>query len=340
MRPTQRSLPEAGSLDGRTEFQAQGGIVAVVALSTMWAQQKRFRGHMDAFARIAAAAGYTSIEPSHSTDMEGLDSLIDGGLLPLSSLHAPAPRERDARGRWNGDLNLAALDDDERVAALAATRGTIDYARRAGAAAVVLHLGGCGNRPIEEEARLRALFASGKSDTDEAARLRVLARATRERLARQHLPLARQSLELLAEYAERAGVSLGLENRLHYHEIPRWDEVPDLLAPYPSRLAGYWHDVGHAEVLHRLGLVDRSLWLSTNGARTIGSHLHDVAGIVDHRAPGEGDVRWDYIVAGLPPDAMHTVEINQHSPQPLLARGRRYLEDQGVLRPPNRPIPG
>jgi len=311
--------------------------MTAVALSTMWAQQERFRGHMDDFVQIAARAGYDAIEPSHSTDAGGLNRLIDYGMLPLSSLHAPAPRERDSGGRWNTDLNLAALDAGERDAAVAASCRTIDYAKRAGAGAVVLHLGGCGDAPFHEEARLRALFEAGVLAGEEADGLRLSARAVRARLAEQHLPYARQSLERLAEYAERAGIALGIENRLHYHEIPSWDEISDLLAPYPARLAGYWHDVGHAEVLHRLGLTDRSLWLSASGDRVIGSHLHDVSGIVDHRPPGQGDVRWEDIAAVLPANAMRTVEINQHSLESALADGRRVLVEHGVVPKPPAP---
>jgi sugar phosphate isomerase/epimerase len=304
------------------------------ALSTMWAQQERFRGHMDDFARIAEAAGFTAIEPSHSTDTEGLETLIASGVLPLASLHAPTPRERDARGRWNGDLNLAALDEEERMAAITATCRTIDYAARTGARAVVVHLGACGSGLLQAERRLRSLYQAGQREGDAFTAQRSEAETRRAALAEAHLPLARRSLEQLAAYAAHAGVAIGLENRLHYHEIPRYDEVPDLVRPYPVDLVGYWHDVGHAEVQHRLGLVDRRLWLDTNGPRTIGSHLHDVAGIADHRVPGQGDVNWDYIRLGLPSQALRTFEINQTAPEPLLAEALQLLLQQAVVPDP------
>jgi sugar phosphate isomerase/epimerase len=310
------------------------------ALSTMWAQQERFRGHMDDFARIAAAAGYTAIEPSHSTDTEGLERLITCAILPIASLHAPTPRERNFRGRWNGDLNLAALDEGERTAAVVATCKTIDYAARLGARAVVVHLGACGNGLLPAERRLRTLYQSGQREGNEFAAQRTSASENRAVLAEAHLPVARRSLEELANYAARAGVAIGLENRLHYHEIPRYDEVPDLIGPYPADLVGYWHDVGHAEVQHRLGLVDRNLWLDTNGLRTIGSHLHDVAGLVDHRAPGQGDVEWDYIRDGLPPQALRTFEIKQTAPEPLLAEALLLLLEHSVVPAPSATASG
>ncbi|MGI8550921.1 MAG: sugar phosphate isomerase/epimerase family protein [Dehalococcoidia bacterium] len=301
------------------------------ALSTMWAQQERFRGHMDEFARIAMAAGYTAIEPSHSTEPEGLEALLESAILPFHSIHAPAPKQRDGNGRWNGDLNLAALDEAERAAAVAHHRRTIDYASRAGAKAVVVHLGGCGSNLLDAERRLRSLYQSGERGGDQFERLREEAERARGALIVKYLPLAQRSLDELVNYAAKVGVAIGLENRLHYHEIPQVDEVAGLIAPYPLGAVGYWHDVGHAEVQDRLGLVDREEWLRTNGQRTIGAHLHDVAGILDHRAPGEGDVSWGYIAAGLPPEALRTFEINQHAPEALLSEGRRLLIEQGVV---------
>jgi sugar phosphate isomerase/epimerase len=312
-----------------------------IALSTMWAQQDRFRGHMDEFARIAAAAGYTAIEPSHSADAEALEQLIASSILPLQSIHAPAPRARDARGRWNGDLNLAATDEEERAAAVAATRETIDYARRCGARAVVVHLGGCGRGLLGAEQRLRSLYQSGEREGERFTQLRAEAERARGELVPSYLPRAEQSLAELAEYAAASGVAIGLENRLHYHEIPQVHEVASLIAPYQRDLVGYWHDVGHAEVQHRLGLVDRERWLREHGPRTIGAHLHDVAGILDHRAPGEGDVQWGYIATGLPAGALRTFEINQHTPEPLLASGLRLLIERGVvLEPASAPMRG
>lgn len=302
-----------------------------IALSTMWAQQDRFRDHMDEFARIAASAGYTAIEASHSTDIDGLEALITRGSLPLQSLHAPTPLEKGESGRWNVDLNLASLDEEERQAAVKHSLRTIDYARHVGAKTVVVHLGECGLGLLEPERLLRAHYQAGGRAGTAIERLRVEAITARVTLATAYLPQAARSLSDLAEHASLAGVALGLETRLAYHEIPQIAELAVLMAPYPAALVGYWHDVGHAEVQHRLGLVDRNSWLATHGTRTIGAHLHDVIGITDHRAPGQGDVRWDPIAAGLPSSALRTFEINQHVPELLLGPALRYLFDRGVV---------
>src|SRR5262249_23706601 len=123
----------------------------------------------------------------------------------------------------------------------------------------------------------------------------------------------------------------GIENRVWYHEIPLPGEAAALLAEHEPALVGYWHDVGHAEVLHRLGLAPLREWFSLLGGRIIGCHLHDMAGIVDHRAPGAGDVAWPSLARALAPAKVRTFEINQTQPQNSLALALAQLRHKGVV---------
>ena len=76
----------------------------------------------------------------------------------------------------------------------------------------------------------------------------------------------------------------GIENRLHYHEIPLPAEGAWLFADYAPELVGYWHDVGHAEVQARLGYVDKRAWLDALGPRMFALTLEGLqTGI-----PGDG----------------------------------------------------
>jgi sugar phosphate isomerase/epimerase len=63
----------------------------------------------------------------------------------------------------------------------------------------------------------------------------------------------------------------------------------------------------------------------------IGAHLHDVAGLLDHRAPGNGSLDWAYVAAAIPPDALSVLEINQHEPDNLVAAAIGYLRTRNVL---------
>ena len=297
----------------------------------MWAQQPRFETDIALFRRLVASFGFDAIEVSHSTDEAGLDVLMGEGEIPLSSLHAPTPRRALADGRPNGDANLASLDADERRLAIAETRRTIDFAGRARLPKIVVHLGGVGNYMSEQERALRRLVEAGETGIERLESARHDLRVYRAAGIDPHLDAARRSLNELVEYAAPRGIALGLESRLHYHELPHPDEALYLLSDYDNSVAGYWHDVGHCEVQARLGMIDRGAWFPKLTARTIGSHLHDVSGIVDHRAPGNGDVDWSYIATGLPPDALRVFEIDQRQPDDAVVASIAYLRDRNVV---------
>ncbi len=298
------------------------------SLSTMWAQQDRF-DDMHTFAEAAKSLGYDAIEVSHATPTEQFERLLDGSGATLSSIHAPAPLVK-IDGKRNSSLNLAALDD-ERDKAIEFTKGSIDHAANAGAGYVVVHLGGIGSKMLDSESKQRKLFDSGTREGPEVDALRRETLERRAELAPPWLEKAGESLAVLAAYAKERGVAIGLENRLHYHEFPLPQEALELCADYPADLVGYWHDVGHAEVQARLGYVDKRAWLDTLKERTLGSHLHDVDGIGDHRAPGNGDVEWDYIAEGLPTAALRVFEINQHQPDEDVAGAIAFLRERGVI---------
>jgi sugar phosphate isomerase/epimerase len=299
-----------------------------IALSTMWAQQDRFASNPRAFAEAARDLGFTHIEISYVMPPDAVAILALGDVLPVSSLHQPAPRV-DHAGRWNHDLNLASLDEDERTAAVGYALETIRIAGEASARAVVIHLGAVAGGLMEEERALRDGFGALPEADAHDVRGRLATR--RAAAVPPHMVAARRSLDTLVSAARKGGVVIGLEDRLHYHEIPSLEETEALLREYEPSVLGYWHDTGHAEVLHRLGLGYRDAWLERLGARTVGSHLHDVAGLVDHRAPGEGDMPWEGIAAGLPPVAIRVFEINQHRPAEAIARGIELLAARGVV---------
>ena len=302
-----------------------------VALSTMWAVQPRFERNLPAFMERAVELGYDAIEVNHSMDAAQIGAILAADVLPVTAVHAPAPLERDATRGWNRDLNLASTDEGEREAVVGYTLRSVDAAVEAGASAVVVHLGAAGSRGVTGDRRLRD--AHNRGDEDPEARAALVAEAHRERAERapEHLEQARRSLDALVEYAAPRGIAIGLECRLYFHEIPLPAEAAGLLAPYPPDVAGYWHDVGHAEVLHRLGLVDLKAWFDLLGDRLIGTHLHDVAGLRDHRAPGNGDVDFAWLAERVPPSAARTLEIDQREPDEAVGGAIDVLRGAGIV---------
>ncbi|MDP2950036.1 MAG: TIM barrel protein, partial [Chloroflexota bacterium] len=244
--------------------------MANVSLSTMWAQG-RFH-HLGDFVQAVRRLGFPRIEINYTVAPQGLDELLEAGDAIFPSLHAPVPRVKAANGRWSDELNLASLDEEERRLAVDLGHTTIDWAAKVGASCVVLHLGGVGSEALPPEKELRRLFDAGQANSYGASArggFRADCHRLRTEGAPAHLAQARASLHELADHAAALGVALGLENRYHFHEIPNVDEMKLLLADYPPAVVGYWHDVGHAEVLDRLGLIDKHRWLRELGDRCL-----------------------------------------------------------------------
>jgi len=300
----------------------------------MWAVQPRFERDLGAFLDRTAELGYEAVEINHSMTAEHAGAILGYGSLPVTGVHAPAPLERHPSAGWNRELNLAATDEAERALAVQFHRRSIDLAADAGAPIVVVHLGGAGSRMLAGERRLRSMY--DRRDSLPAEWQQAIDETLKERaaMAAPWLEQARRSLEEMAETAAARRVTLSIETRLHYHEIPLPHELVDLLAPYPSDVVGYQHDVGHAEVHHRLGVTDRSAWWDLLGDRLVGLHLHDVRGLTDHRAPGNGDVDFAWLaerIAAAAPGAGRTFEIDQRESDEDVARGLRLLREAGIV---------
>jgi len=303
--------------------------MANVSLSTMWAQG-RFQ-HLGDFVAAVLRLGFSGIEINYTVEPQGLEELLANGDGAYPSFHSPVPRVKASDGRWSEDLNLASPDEEERRQAVAVAATTLDWAAKVGAGRVVVHLGGVGNQMLPAEKQLRQLFDLGQINTYGGELLRADCRRQRAEGAPAHLAAAKASLRELADQAARLSVAVGLENRYHYHEIPHPDEAKELLADYPPTVVGYWHDMGHAEVLDRLQLIDKHRWLEGLSDRCLGVHLHDVVGLKDHQSPGQGDADWKYVARYLPPTALRVCEINQHTPEEQVAAAIPYLREQGIL---------
>ncbi len=304
----------------------------------MWSQG-RFRrdgregDDMAAFAETTARLGFPHIEISYVIPPEGVETLLGSNHVRVSSVHSPCPRVRTPDGRLSDALNLASRKEDERTLAVERAKVTIDYAARAGARYVVVHLGGIDTPMFEEERELRRLYDSGEREGERVEGLRRRAIARRPEGMKSFFPEARRSLAEISEHASANGVAIGLENRFHYHEFPGIDEMHELLAEYPAALVGFWLDVGHAEVLDRLGLIPNHRWLNELASRCIGAHVHDVDGLADHRAPGHGTADWEHVAQKLPPHVPRIFEINQKTPEEQVAAAIPFLRQRGVLPP-------
>ena len=59
-----------------------------------------------------------------------------------------------------------------------------------------------------------------------------------------------------SDLAFHLGILIGAENRYTYNQIPFADEFEIIFREFDGGNVRYWHDVGHAEISHRLKILD------------------------------------------------------------------------------------
>lgn len=301
-----------------------------LSLSTMSA-----RGHyadlLD-YSRDARSWGYTAVEANaYVTSHEMLDRLAQGPL-PISSLHNPTPNVRTSSGISSYDLNLASLDQAERLEAIGFARHTIELGARLGVRAIVLHMG---HVPIDREMQrqLHDLWHEGKTKTPEYIGVQRRIPEIRALSATSHLERAIETTRELEGLARERGVLLGIETRNHLHEIPNVDEMEILLAAADPAVVGYWHDTGHAATQERVGSTTHEEWLRRHGHRMIGIHLHDIDNARDHQCPGSGELDWELLSRHVPETALRVCEIGEWNGPPCLSTCPEFLANVGLFSP-------
>lgn len=289
-----------------TSTQSQPDLdLSRLALSTMW-MQHRFQQLVD-FAAAARELGFGGIEVSHFVTPAMLGE-ADLTSLGIRSVHFPAPTQPWPYNR-STDALLASGDEEARRWAVGQGRATIEFAEKAGATAVCVHLGEV-SIPTHLEWALRQRYLAGQKGSAVYAAAQAAVEQARQAAAASALAAAERSLAELAAYAGPRGIRLGIESRYHYGEIPTWAELGWLLRHSDPRVVGFWYDLGHVQVLHNLGFHEHRAWLEAFAGRIVGIHFHDVAGLRDHLIPGLGELDFGAIAAYLPENAARTCEFD------------------------------
>ncbi len=292
-----------------------------VALSTMWGI-KRFE-NLAGFFAAGQALGFSRFELNHGVNSAMLDGAHLNGFR-ITSVHEPCPADISVAELKRRNWLISATDEENRKQGVAAVLRSIDLAHELSAQVVIVHPGQVDMDTSLENAVMR-LYREGKANTPEYVHVRDQMFAERAERDDAHLQAVRKSLDELAEHATRQGIRLGLENRDHYHEIPLLDELDDLLSRGYGKTVAYWHDVGHAHKSQLKGYGLHEEWLTRFAHKIIGVHLHDLIGMDDHLAAGQGQMDWHLVARYLPTDALCTCEFQNHNSPEQVAAGVRWL---------------
>jgi sugar phosphate isomerase/epimerase len=124
----------------------------------------------------------------------------------------------------------------------------------------------------------------------------------REALGPRYYGRAIEALEKIAEKAAEYGVRLAVESRSRFEDMPTEREMVALQEHFAGNpWVGYWHDFGHVQLKHNLGLLDHRQWLETISPHLIGGHVHDVEWPArDHRVPLTGTLVYEELLPFFP----------------------------------------
>lgn len=263
----------------------------MLSISTAWNDKSDFNPQK--MLEEICNVGLNTIELGYRITVEQLEEIISllGKMnMTVSSVHnfCPLPNDAPSLRHPSNYYRLSALDERERLKAVVWTKKAIDTAVRVSCAVVVIHGGTVemGDDPTE---LLRA-YKSRSTPAADFTRIKDKILFDREKNKRPYLKAVVESLDDIIPYARLKKIKIGLETRYYPTEIPDFQEIGDLLNRYDSSVMGYWHDVGHAEVNVRLGIVsNHQEYFNQYAKRLIGMHIHGVNGLKDHQAPFTGD---------------------------------------------------
>jgi sugar phosphate isomerase/epimerase len=249
----------------------------------------------------------------------------------FSSVHEPCPADISMSELVDRDWLISSSDDDSRRFGVEAVKKSINLAHDLQAHTVIVH---CGTIPYHShyESRLRKLLGNGQGTSEEYIGIKSQITQLRSELADPRLNAVKKSIIELLEYADPMNVSLGLENRYHYMDIPSIDEMEELLGLSDADRLGFIYDVGHAQALDRLGFYTHEDWLKRYTSRMMGTHLHDVIGVTDHYAPGLGEIDFTKIAPYIPENAFRTFELLPGNTLAQVKNGLHLMVEAGCIK--------
>ncbi len=299
----------------------------MLAISTMWNALKQQDGV--ALYDELKDLGFEVIALSRHLTIEQIEQLKpplrDIGQFPPCSIQnfcpiLPGIIQEDAE---NDIILLSSLDNDERNEAVRRTIKTMELAVEMEISTVILRLGKVDT--YDRSNLMTDLYEYGEREFEAFSKKVTDATEWRKRKEAKHQDAVLRSLDELNECALKMELSIAIENRPHYYEIPNFDEVAMFFDEFYGSPMRYWHDVGHAALQEKLGLCWSDKWIEAYSEHLIGVTLHDLQELEEYHPPGTGDIEWDDIFSNLPSDVVKVLEI-RHGNSEAVIEGREMCE--------------
>lgn len=275
----------------------------MLAFSTCWNNSR----HIDGEAMIGEIIdlGFSNIELSHGmtvAKIPGIRKAFAAGIFTCSGIHNFFPSPVEVMIDAPDAYEYTSHRPFDRKRAMDMTLKSLELAAEFEARYLVLHLGSVPMNTAKFTKPLTKLVAAGEQRTPRYIKEKIAFIKKREKLAPLYYHRAIQALEELAPKAEEYGVKLAVESRSRFEDMPNEREMILLQEHFrDSPWIGYWHDFGHVQLKHNLGLLDHNERLAMIAPFIIGGHVHDVQWPArDHRTPFTGTVDYDSILPFFP----------------------------------------
>ena len=239
------------------------------------------------------ALGFDTVELGYALTHAQSDAVrrrLASGSLKVCSVNAFCPNPMPDGGAGPEPFSICDPRDWKgRKNGISQVLSSARFASELGVARMVLH---AGRVPVfRAAARLDRMVCDGlrleKPEKYDRRLSRFLDK--RARKAGKFLDTLYASLEELLPQLRPLGVTLCLENLPTADGIPDENEMAQLLREFEGEGLAYWHDAGHGQRRHELGLVHHAGLVKRMAPHVGGFHLHDVATpLSDHVMPPGG----------------------------------------------------
>jgi sugar phosphate isomerase/epimerase len=285
----------------------------MLAFSTCWNNGRHSDG--EKMIEEIADLGFSNIELSHGmtiAKLPGIKKAYERGLFVCSGVHNyfPAPVEVmiDAPDAYE----FTSHRPFDRQRAMDMTLRTLDIAAQFQAQYLVLHMGSVPLHSRHWTKPLTVTVSEGGQRSAAYVKEKIAFVKKREKIGPLYFHRAVEALTTIAERAADVGVKLAIESRSRYEDMPTEREMISLQAHFADNpWVGYWHDFGHVQLKHNLGLLDHSEWLETISPHLIGGHVHDVQWPArDHRTPFSGTLDYAALLKFFPAECPLVWELS------------------------------
>jgi sugar phosphate isomerase/epimerase len=290
--------------------------------------------------REVADLGFEYVELSHGIRISlvpGILKAFEEGVIKIGTTHNICPLPAGVTQAAPNIFQPSTSDWREREQWVRHTKRSIEFAAQMQAKVLVCHLGSVVFFWLNPARKLESYLLKtppvgppGEDKGYQAVVATSLAKL-RKRMG-PYWEHTKASVGEVLAYAAQKGIKLGFENREKFEELPLDADFPSFFAGLPADAPiGYWHDVGHAQIKEKMGLINHRQHLAANASRLLGFHLHDVSDDGhDHQPIGSGCIDFRMIREFWRPEHRLVIELNPRASVEDVLESKRRLEALSV----------